>query len=80
MYLLTILLVILFSNLIFLQLSYFYNLYYFKQNNLIKNKNYYVYFINTPDNLILSCVNDFIKLYYQIIGVNLGCRYKKSLF
>lgn len=43
----------------------FYNdLYYFKCNNNIKNKDYYIYLVNTPDNLVLSCVEKLINHYY----------------
>lgn len=39
----------------------------FKQNNFIKNKNYFVFLVNTPDILISSCVRDLITLYYHKI-------------
>ena len=43
----------------------YHELYYFKNNSLILQKNYSLYLLYTPDNLILYSVIDLIKDYYE---------------
>lgn len=56
--------------------SYLYNeLYYFKNNILVKNKSYFQYLLNTPDNLVLYACLDNIKGFYNSRNISKEYKY-----
>lgn len=49
------------------RIFYFRNLLYYKLNNIVVKNNYYLYLLNTPDNLLLSICNEQVELYFSLL-------------
>jgi len=59
---------------------YYHELYHFKENEIIRNKIYYGYLINTPNSIIKNCIDGLVWSYYRSSNPSIWNPNSKNLF